>query len=742
MSRPLRSSPVRHLVTLALLLLAPWAALAADQPDLKKYALLVGCTKYPERPQLPTLRGPANDVPMWALLLTDPKGFDFPAANVTQLAGWPAQPEQRPTYDNIIKGFKNLVDRSGPDVQIFILLSGHGIVVPLPDDRDPLDPRHYKPEGYDEAFLPADVKNVKDGLSNILMDYEIADYLDQMRAKKASVWIVFDCCHAGDMSRDPNPREVTRGIDPKELGFTPEQFKKARQRAEASVKKAEAAGKTLPDKTRLVQGGTKKQEGSVVAFYAAQSYEEAPELPLPEGAKQEENANYYGLFSYSIAQALLERQSPITYKELAQMVGVRYRAARGSRPPTPDAEGDLGREVLGLNRWPRRSDIVLDRAAMQINAGELRGLTPGSVLALHPPAGGKGDLKEVLGYVQVESVTPTSARVKPCAFNDRPVLAADKLEDLCRCEVVSRDFGEMRVKVFADADPALQAALGKLAKRVQGMVDFVPEEAAEWVLRVVTPEQAKDSYNIAGLAGNHVLLLQGSGKRRAALVAGPLPGPRAKKVFGAYPTAAGKDLLDALERDLPKIFKWQNVWRVAGGITSPDGGKNYGLSLAVRKLKDKTDTEGLPLRDGILRDGDWAGFYLKHDGDDPVWVAVFYLDANLGITQITVRGLDQTDAPERITRLHFSTAGGSTGVEGMVVFAIPQAGNAKPDLSFLEQQPLAVRERGTVLAKPPATPFGKLLGAAAFNAGVRGLPAGAPTTPAVLSQSWLLLENK
>jgi hypothetical protein len=735
MSRPLFSLP-RRLFPLAVLLLAP-AVAAADEAAVNKYALLVGCTKYPERPQLPTLRGPANDVPMWGRVLTDPNGFAFPAANVTQLVGWPDQPRQRPTYDNIIKGFKDLVARSGPGVQIFILLSGHGIVVPLPDDRDPLDLDHFKPEGYDEAFLPADVKNVEGGLVNLLLDYEIADFLDRMRAKKASIWIVFDCCHAGDMSRDPNPREVTRSVNPADLGITPEQFTKARQRAEAAVKKAGAVGKPLPERGRLVRA---KKEGSLVAFYAAQSFEEAPELPLPEGAPQVD-ANYYGLFSYTLAQALLQRQSPISYGDLARMVYARYRAARGTRPPNPDAVGDLSREVLGLNRWPRRSAGVLDRARLQINAGSLKGLTPGSVLALHPPAGDKRDEKAVLGYVRVESVTPTGARVKPCAFGDRPAVPSDKLEDLCRCEIVSRDFGDMRVKVFANAAPALADALAKMAKPVRDLVEMVPNEAdAEWVLRVVTPAQARESYHLGGLDGDHILLLQGSGKRLTAPAGGAVVGARGKKVFGAYPAAGGKELVGALERDLPKIFKWQNVWRVAGGLAGRGDGKNYGLSLEVRTLKDKADKEGEPLRDGPLHDGQWAAFSLKHDGSDPVWVSVFYLDANLGITQITVRGLEPTDAPERITRLRFSTAGGSTGVEGMVVFAIPQAGNEKPNLSFLEQQPLAVRERGGVLAKPPDTPFGKLLSAAAFNAGSRGLPV-APSNPAVLSQSWLLLEK-
>jgi hypothetical protein len=59
--------------------------------------------------------------------------------------------------------------------------------------------------------------------------------------------------------------------------------------------------------------------------------------------------------------------------------------------------------------------------------------------------------------------------------------------------------------------------------------------------------------------------------------------------------------------------------------------------------------------------------------------------------------------------------------------------------SVLEQQPPAVADaaRGNRRAAPD-TPFGRLLAAAAFNAGTRGQPPRVPTTPAILSQSWVL----
>ena len=157
-----------------------------------------------------------------------------------------------------------------------------------------------------------------------------------------------------------------------------------------------------------------------------------------------ERGNYFGLLSFTVVQTLQLRGNPLTYRELARIIGGRYRASRGTRTPTPFAEGDIDREVLGESVWPRRSEIVLERAKgkLQLSVGELHGITPGSVLAVYPPAGDTGDTKSVVGYVKVDSATPTAARVTPCAFAGRAAVAPDALKDQSRCEVVERHFGQ------------------------------------------------------------------------------------------------------------------------------------------------------------------------------------------------------------------------------------------------------------------------------------------------------------
>ena len=55
-----------------------------------------------------------------------------------------------------------------------------------------------------EIFLPRDTKHW-DGTAgtvvNAITDDEIANYLESFRAKGVFVWLVFDSCHSGTMTR-------------------------------------------------------------------------------------------------------------------------------------------------------------------------------------------------------------------------------------------------------------------------------------------------------------------------------------------------------------------------------------------------------------------------------------------------------------------------------------------------------------------------------------------------------------
>jgi hypothetical protein len=151
-----------------------------DVPPTQKHALLVGCTSYPDAPNIPELWGPANDVPAVAGLLTE--RFDFPAKNIRRLVGWADDTTSRPTYANIVAAFEELVEIATPDSQIVVLMTGHGTQSPVPESQlnaaDPSNPEH---DGMDEVFLPADFGGWTDaGLRNAIIDNQIGGCPQQM----------------------------------------------------------------------------------------------------------------------------------------------------------------------------------------------------------------------------------------------------------------------------------------------------------------------------------------------------------------------------------------------------------------------------------------------------------------------------------------------------------------------------------------------------------------------------------
>ena len=149
---------------------------------------------------------------------------------------------------------------------------------------------------------------------------------------------------------------------------------------------------------------------------------------------------------------------------------------------------------------------------------------------------------------------------------------AETLPNLGRCEVVHHDFGDMRLKLFAGESSEVRAAMPSVAKAVQDMVNLnVPAGEAQWTLSSVSARAAELEFGLGRQSGDRVLLIQGAGpsgepaqdlkkKPGAASVTAP------RRCFGNYPADEPKGLVAALELDLPKAFRWQNISRIAGNV--------------------------------------------------------------------------------------------------------------------------------------------------------------------------------
>ena len=374
------------------LLLGPGRAVAAQpgtQPA-RDLALLIGVSRYPRLPPEDQLQGPENDVALWRGLLAS-RGFQ-----VTVLGG--AHARTNPTRAAIIAAMRRLASAASPGDFVFLLFSGHGSQ--QPEGAVGGYPR--KPDGMDETFLPADVgrwQGDTDSVAGALLDHEVGSLINAIRNRGAFVWSVFDSCHSATMTRAARVHgERDRRVLPQELGVP----------LSGHAAHANHSGQNPAIQSSFIapiplQAGA----GGGVAFYAAQTTETTPELPLPEDATHQ---TVYGLFSFSLAQAVLSAPAA-SYRQLAQQILQSY-AAMNRASPTPLFEGDLDRPAFGaagsahpVRQWqlqPSSDGIVLA-------AGVLNQVGPGALLLVLPSPTAGDD--QALGVIRVAEALDTTSRV-------------------------------------------------------------------------------------------------------------------------------------------------------------------------------------------------------------------------------------------------------------------------------------------------------------------------------------------
>ncbi|MGH7227106.1 MAG: caspase family protein, partial [Gemmataceae bacterium] len=322
--------------------------------------MLVGVTKYDHLPTSLHLVGPANDAHLMRQLLE--KSDHFVADAIVSLTEDEGRPDRRPTRANIAREFRRLAEQAREGDQVVILLAGHGA-------RQPADPNNREPDGIDEIFLPADVAKWQvfpKKVPNALADKEMGKWLEAITTKKAYVWIIFDCCHSGTMTRGT---EVARELPPNLL--VPEaELDKARERA---AQRGKSRGGPEAKSAAFVP-----QEPSdyLVATYACREFETTPESPQPV---ESATAKSHGLLTYSVVDILTKSaasKAPLTYRELVKRIQVRY-AARPQGSPTPLIEGKGQNQVVLGTEQPARPRLLLrrDDDHYKVDAGDLYGLT-------------------------------------------------------------------------------------------------------------------------------------------------------------------------------------------------------------------------------------------------------------------------------------------------------------------------------------------------------------------------------
>jgi len=696
---------MRHMTRclLSILLFAAATCLA------EQHALLIGVSEYPNLEKSAWLEGPPADCEMMKTVLTGPR-FKVPTNNVQILSGWPKEKAKRPTLDNIRQAFEALSEKVEKGDQVMILMSGHGSQIPA----DP-DPKDMEPDGLDEVFLPADTKKWDEKtkeIKGVIRDDDIKVWVDRIRAQGVFVWIIFDSCHSGTMTRGMTNRDrVARQIDPTWL--TPPSALRAASKA-AGTRGANNSNEN--EWNEEATDGT----GGLVAMYAAQSLEPTFELPLPEPTSGKK-----GLFTFTILQILQNTEEPISYRDLADLVNVVYRG-NGLFQPTPLVEGTgMDNLLLSSKQIPDPGMLHFTGAmnpflGFQVQAGSLVGLRSGSILEIFPPAG-SAESETSLGAVKVTKCEATSSYVVPAKWEQ---LAAADIEDIglgCRAKVVFENYGTKKLKIGLAAsegekaepiDPASppdewKDAVKALTKGGTGTFTLTSSEEADWVVR-----RDKKGFSLQPAAGWSARNLAKG----------------APQTF--YP---GDDA--GLRKAVEQISRTQNLMRLAGDASGRRSDVKMNVEI-VRFEDGEEEVLDFGEEGRTLRPGDEVAFRIHNKGRTTIDVSLLFIDSGMGITALFPEPgtVDDNRIPPRktITTPRIEVTADTSGPEQVVALGV-RASRERVDFSCLEQPSLATTRGVAALDSP----LGQLLKTTIYGEGeTRGMKRSSASSYASQLLTW------
>ncbi len=635
---------LRKLLSSAILVLPAMVALPALARE--NYALLIGVNDYPSLEQRWWLKGPGNDVALVAQYLTTEAPVPFLPENVTVLSDG-VEGSKDPTLAAIRTAFSDLTAEVQPGDFVYLHFSGHGSQSPALDPSTELD-------GLDEIFLPRDIGPWSDKagtVENSLVDDEIGQMIDDLRGKGANVWAVFDSCHSGTATRSvelADDEVLMRQLPPEALGIDPEMIEEVASR---SIGEQEAQADAPFD------GGT--EDGSFVAFFAAQTNEVTPEKKLPRG---EPDRKPQGVFTYTLMEVLAEYPGA-TYGQIGQEVLRRYSVKNLARS-TPLFEGDLDQVVFSgeggdrVRQWQAESGD----AGLVIPAGTLHGLSEGAVLAVMATAADEDSA--ALGYVELVSVDTFSSTGQPIDKDGKTLPAELPKGVTLRKLDESLDFTLTVALPPEGSAPAeaLVAALDELTELTGPRLNFVKSDQD---------------------ADLHLAVLPDSDRPDAIWI---LPSTGLADEGGFTPSVSTEDkdateLAEALSDTLTKIARAQNLLKLGAAVGSE--GLDVEVAMQTRAGPDE-DLRELPLVPvPTLVTDDEVHVLARNNTDGPVDVNVLYVGADWSISHWFSGRLQPGDTLEQGL---FKISDDVLGQERMLVIMTP-AKKQSPveDLSYLAQ---------------------------------------------------------
>lgn len=653
------------------------------------HAVLVAVTAYPNLPPKASLIGPNHDAVLVRDYLTTRAPVPFEAANVALLADGVDGAAKSPTRENILAALNGVAEKAGRGDFVYLHFSGHGAQQPETVDGNETD-------GLDEIFLPADTSKWVDqtsGVPNALMDDDIGNALDAIRNKGAFVWVIFDACHSGSATRAAEVEDVTeRKLNFDDLGIPDAAVAAAvsgemsdpaaRQPAFNLIDEPAAGGDatrnvSLTGQDQTETGAESIAKGGMVAFFAAQTIETTPEMPLPKGSP---DAEKFGLFTYTLFSKLAENPN-VTYRQLGHAVLQQYLADSRQRP-TPLFEGELDARVFGMEKIDTvmQWQVEVKDGAATVPAGLLHRLAPGTKLAvLSSPT---SELEEAVGYLEVKTAKNLVSTVVPVAFNDKPEIALADLpaNAYARLAELAIDF---KLKV---ARPAATDGLADEVALVNQTLDALnAAEGKRFNVELVEPGAEAD-LRLAVLRENEIAGAAPNAGAAPALWFLPASG-EATLEDGQKPPLVAIDKADADKLakgtgdNLLKIFRATSLSRLAAASDyKPD---QVNVQFQIKRQDTETMEPLDPASVPVVNPGDEVHIVAENKSSKLIDINILFVGSDYSITHIDSQRLV---AGGKIEEGLLGFTDTSFGMERMiaVLTEAPPLSEIE-DLSFLEQ---------------------------------------------------------
>ncbi|MEP7239242.1 MAG: hypothetical protein ABI697_00005, partial [Devosia sp.] len=438
-------------------------------------------------------------------------------------------------------------------------------------------------------------------------------------------------------------------------------------------------------------------EGGLVAFFAAQTTEEAPEQPYPVQQADGTMADVtYGVFTHAIFSALAKNPN-LTYRQLAQSVLASYVADNWLKP-TPLFEGKLDAQVFGNEdvvpaaQWP----IVVggDGVTLSISAGQLQGLAPGSRLLIVPSPAAANE--EALGVMEATSVTQLRAKLAPVADAAHPAIAAAAIPTGAYVRLVEVHYPfELTVARpdTAGADPVaarvVEAALAAIETQAEKPLKLRVVAAGETadvrlallseaaVARLGHPDAAGGA---AADGAQRVWLLPASGE----VSLDPVRRPPALLLPAAGAAGAdGTGFQKKLEESLTTIFRATGLSRLTAASTF--GPRDFTLSFGRQEAGADAIVAMAAEETPVIRPGDRLYVDFTNASGKAADLNLLFIDHDYGITLLCSAHLA---AGDRLFQPFADIDDGDHGSE-RIVAVINETGKEITDLRFLTQPKLA-----------------------------------------------------